>query len=322
MAGKYIHAALIGWVGLGLLGCSKSSSSTTKPAGSPRVALIMKARTNPFFERMAAGALAAAKELGVEVDVLDVDKETDTAGQAAKVETAVAGGARVILIAPADSKAIIAPLLQAQRQGVKIINLDNRIDMEEAKRAGLEIATFIGPDNEEGGRKSAAALISRMGGEGSIALLEGIRGVDNGEARKRGFLRAVQETNGKVQLVAQDTAEWATELAQMKVESMLNTRPDLKGVFCANDMMALGAIQAIASAGRAGDVLVAGYDNIPPATDAVRAGTLHATIEQHPDLMGRWGVENALKLIQGAQLPPEIVVPTDLVTRETLSQGK
>lgn len=304
-----------------LIGCSREGTeSTSSPSGGrPRVALIMKARTNPFFERMAAGASQAGKDLGADVLVLDVDKETDTAGQAAKVETAAASGVQVILIAPADSKAIVAPLLQAQRRGIKIINLDNRIDAEAAKKAGLKIETFIGPDNVEGARKSTAALIERIGGEGNIAMLEGIRGVDNAESRKRGCTIAVQDTAGKVSIVAMDTAEWATEPAQKKMESILNTRPDIKGVFCANDMMALGAIQAIASAGRTSDVIVTGYDNLEAAKAALRAGTLHATIEQHPDLMGRMGVEAALKLIQGESLPPQIDVPTDLVTADTLA---
>lgn len=304
-----------------LAGCRQEGqpSSTTRPAGSAlRVTLLMKARTNPFFEKMAAGAEKAAREYGVQLDVMAVDKETDTAGQAAHVETAIGKGSKVILVAPADSKAIIAPLLNAQARGIKIINLDNRIDAAAARDAGLTIETFIGPDNAEGARKSTEALIAKIGGEGQLAMLEGIRGVDNAEARKRGFEQAVKATDGKVTVAAMDTAEWATEPALKKMESILNTNPDLKGVFCANDMMALGAIQAIASAGRTGKVFVAGYDSLSAAREAIRAGTLHATIEQHPDKMGYLGVEAALAVAKGLSLPPETPVPTDLVTAENV----
>ncbi len=302
-------------------GCSREGTGGAgeKPDGPPRVALILTDRANPFNERMAAGAVEAGSELGVDLLVLDVDQETDAAGQAAGVATAVGRGVQVILIAPVDAKAIVTPLLQAQSRGIRIINLDNRIDAEAARKTGLKVEAFIGPDNVEGGRKSTAAVVARMGGEGSIAMLEGVRGVDNAESRKRGCMTAVQETGGKVNLVAMDTAEWTTSSARQKMENILNTRADIGGVFCANDLMALGAIQAIAAAGRIGEVIVTGYDNIEAARAALRAGTLHATIERHPELMGRMGVEAALKLIQGESLPPQIDVPTDLVTAETLT---
>lgn len=298
-------------------GCERGEPSGGGMA-RPRIALLMKARTNPFFARMEEGATRAADKLGADLRVLAIDKETETEKQAAHVETVIGQGVQAILIAPADSKAIIAPLLQAQAQGIKIINLDNRIDPQEANRAGLKIETFIGPDNEEGARKSTAAMIEAMGGEGPVAMLEGIRGVDNAEARKRGFLKAVEAAGGKVKVVAMDTAEWAMGPAQGKMEGFLTNHPNLRGIFCANDMMALGAIAAIGSAGKSGQIVVAAYDNLEEVHEAIKAGKLHATIEQHPDRMGALGVEYALKVIKGKKAPTEVPVPTDLVTARDL----
>lgn len=305
------------------IGCQRdengpSTIQTDQPSAG-RVALLMKARTNPFFDEMARGAENAAKENNVDLIVMAIDKETDTAGQAAQVETAISQGVQVILIAPADSKAIVAPLLQAQSHGIRIINLDNRIDAAAAQQANLKVEAFIGPDNREGARKSAEALFQAIGGKGKVAMLEGIRGVDNAENRKRGFLDAVKNTGDKISIAVMDTAEWATEPAQQKMEAILNTHPDLKGVFCANDMMALGAIQAIASAGKTGQVMVSGYDNLKPARQAIVAGTLVATVDQHPDLMGGKGVQAALSLIRGEAIPAEIAVPTDLVAKKDIT---
>src|SRR5687768_2529877 len=112
---------------------SPAHSTSKTPVKDVRVALLMKARTNPFFDKMASGAEEAARKLGVALEVLAIDKETDAEKQAAQVETVTSKGVHAILIAPADSKAIIAPLLQAQARGIKIINLDNRINAEEAK---------------------------------------------------------------------------------------------------------------------------------------------------------------------------------------------
>jgi ribose transport system substrate-binding protein len=267
---------------------------------------------------MEQGAKDAAERLGADLKVWDLEKETDAAGQAAHVETAISQGVRAILIAPADSKAIIAPLLQAQAQGITIINIDNRIDPDAAAKAGLTITTFIGPDNEEGAFKSASAMIEAMGGGGEAAMLEGIRGVDNAEARKRGFEKAVKASNGKVTVVAMDSAEWDQAQAQAKTEAFLSNHPSLRGVFCANDMMALGAIAAISSAPGGGEIVVAAYDNLPEIHGPIKQGRVHATIEQHPDKMGALGVEYALKAIGGEKIPARVPVPTDLITANDL----
>jgi ribose transport system substrate-binding protein len=115
-----------------------------------------------------------------------------------------------------------------------------------------------------------------------------------------------------------DTGEWMTEPALRKMEGILNQHPELKGVFCANDMMALGAIKAIDAAGKTGKIVVTAYDNLQSAQEAIKAGALYATIEQHPDRMGELGVEYALKLFKGESLPPIVPVETDLITLETL----
>ncbi|MBN1346748.1 MAG: substrate-binding domain-containing protein [Phycisphaerae bacterium] len=288
----------------------------------PRIALIMKARTNPFFHQMEVGARRAADKHGVDLRVASVDRETDFAKQGGLVENAIAQGVDAILIAPADSKAIVSPLLDAQGKGIKIINLDNRIDPEAAKSAGLNVETFIGPDNADGAYKASLHLIKLMGGKGKVALVSGIPGVDNGEQRKKGFFKAVAEHKDTIQLMAEESADWMTEPALRKMSGILARHPDITGVFCANDSMALGAIQAVESAGKAGKIFIVGYDGIKPARDAIRAGKMHGTIEQHPDLMGERGVETALKILAGQTVPKEMPTRTDLITAETLREEK
>lgn len=306
-------------------GCDNQSDSgggaTTQPAGRrPRVALMMKAGTNPFFAQMERGAREAAEKLGVDLQSYSLHKETNAEQQASQVETVISKGVDVMLVTPADSKAIVAPLVQAQARGIKIINIDNRIDGPTALAAGLKITCFIGPDNEEGSRLCSELMFKRIGNEGKVAMLEGVRGADNAEARKRGFQKALQAAGDKVILAEMDTGEWMTEPAQKKMEGILNRHADLKGVFCANDMMALGAIAAIDSAGRTGKITVVAYDNLKAAQEAIRAGKLTATVEQHPDRMGAMGVEAALKLTQGKTLPAEIPTQVDLVTIDNLDQ--
>jgi len=296
-----------------LVGCAPEEEG-----GAPKIALIMKAISNPFFQTMADGATSAAAELQINLTTLSVPRETDFDEQAKHVENMIAQSMDAIVIAPADSKAIVSPLLEAQRKGIHIINIDNRIDTATAQQEGLKVLTFIGPDNAEGAEKSTDYLIQVIGGKGQVVMLEGIRGVNNAEQRKAGFLRAVAKTNGAVTVAGMDTANWAQDQGQEKMAALLTRFPNGAGVFCANDNMALGAIAAIESAGKTGQVHVTAYDNLESARQAILEGKIDATIEQHPFKMGYMGVEYALKAIRGETFPNEIRVPTDLITAETI----
>ena len=124
--------------------------------------------------------------------------------------------------------------------------------------------------------------------------MEGIRGADNAEARKRGFQSAVE---GKLDIVASETANWDTQQAYAKTQAILASQPDLQGIFCANDKMALGTIKAISEAGKKGKITVIGYDNIPDVKPYLQSGEMKGTIDQHPDLMGRYGVQRLRRAV-------------------------
>jgi len=290
-----------------------------KPSREYKIALIMKTFSNPFFQTMDEGAKAEAKELGIDLSSQAAPKETSDEQQAGLVENAIASGVDVICIAPADSKTLIPALLKANEAGIPVINLDNRIDPDAAAEAGLELVTFIGPDNAEGAEKATRHLAEAMGGEGSIAMLEGIRGVDNAEARKRGFERAMTDYPD-IKIADSQSAKWELEQGETVFANMLTAHPEITGLFCANDMMALGALRAIEGAGQKGNILVAAYDNLEDAQGKIKAGDLLCTIEQHPDHMGAWGVRCAVALLEGHDIPQEIAVPTDLVTKEDLGE--
>ncbi len=288
-----------------------------KPSREYKVALIMKTFSNPFFQTMDEGAKAEAEKLGIDLSSQAAPKETSDEQQAGLVENAIASGVDVICIAPADSKTLIPALLKANDAGIPVINLDNRIDPAAAAEAELELVTFIGPDNAEGAEKAARHLAETMGGKGNVAMLEGIRGVDNAEARKRGFERAMEDYP-EITIVDSQSAKWELEQGETVFANMLTAHPEINGLFCANDMMALGALRAIKGAEKEGEVLVAAYDNLEAAQEKIKAGDLLCTIEQHPDLMGAYGVRCAVALLEGHDIPPEIAVPTDLITKAEL----
>jgi ribose transport system substrate-binding protein len=308
-----------------LVGCQPKQPTTTNappvPPTPPRpkVALVMKTMSNPFFIAMEKGARRAADELGVDLDVQTPPEETDIDKQIAIVEDMIAKKVDVICIAPAGSKEIAPVLKQAKDAGLFVINLDNRVDPQAAEQVGLVLDSYVGADNEEGGYMASKYLAEQLGGKGNVAMLEGIPGVDNAEARKRGFLRAMKEYPG-ITVVASQSAHWKQPEALNVMTDILQAHKDLDGLFCANDMMALGAIEAIAAAGRTGRIRVTSYDNLEAAQKEILGGRLDATIEQHPDLMGEWGVRYAVDLVNGKQIPKEKLVQLDLVTKEVVQK--
>ena len=277
------------------------------------LALVVKTRNNPFFSPMISNAESEAKILATALEVQAPAQETDKERQFAIVQDLTARKVDAILIAPADSKAIVPALKSAQEKGVLIINLDNRVDAETANAAGLKLGGYVGADNEEGGRMAGAAMAKVLGGKGQVAILEGIRGADNAEARKRGFTEGAKG----LEIAASESAEWDTQKAYAKMQSILAANPNLKGVFCANDKMALGAIKAIRESGKKGKITVVGYDNIADVQPYLKSGEMHATIEQNPDLMGKYGARLAAGILsKSVESGRELLVPLELITKD------
>lgn len=277
-----------------------------------RIALIMKTLTNPFFLAMEVGAREAAAEFGVDLIVVSAEGETSITQQIGLIEDMTTQQVPAIVIAPIDSKAVVPALAKAQQAGIHIINIDNRIDPVAAKEGGLDIETFISASNVVGGTLAGAYLACLLGGNGKVAMLEGIPGVDNAEGRKAGFVAAMS-LFPDIEIVTSQTAHWKTEEALNVFSNILSANPDLDGLFCANDMMALGAIQAIDAAGKTGEIYVTSYDNLDAAQVAIIDGKMHATIEQNPALMGYYGVIFALEAIKGEEILKEFMVPLKVV---------
>src|SRR5262249_44437166 len=170
----------------------------------PRVALLMKAQSNPFFQTMEQGAQAAAKEQNVELLVYYLPAETAADQQVAQVEDVIAKQVNAILIAPSGSSAIVPALMKANEAKIAVINLDNRIDAGVAASAGLKVAAFVGPDNVEGARLSCREMLRRVGKDARVAILEGIPAAVNAQQRKQGCVEIMTQT-ADAKLIASQT---------------------------------------------------------------------------------------------------------------------
>src|SRR5712692_8087524 len=278
--------------------------ATTSTGGKPTVAFVLKTLNHPFFVDMRRGAQEAADRLGVTLQVQAAEREIDVEKQMQIVENLIQTGVQALCITPSGSREIVSALVKAR-------------DPKAAADAGVRTETFVGSDNYEGGRLAGEYLVKVTGGTARVGILEGIPGHETGDSRLRGFRDAVKATAG-VAIVASQPANWERDQGFNVFQNMLQAHPDIDSVFACSDLMALGAIEAIAAAGKTGTIRVIGFDALDDAKKAIAAGTMEASVAQFPSEMGRAAVESAVKVMHGERIPEDIKVKLDLVTKDNV----
>lgn len=281
-----------------------------------RVALIMKTLTNPFFVEMEKGARSAQAETGLDLQVQTATQETSIEQQIQLVEREIQSNAKAIVIAPGDSTRLVPVLKKAQDAGIRIVNIDNRLNADALKASGMAPVPFVSVDNEKGAYEVTKYLLSTLKKPTEVAIFEGIRTADNAYQRKQGAERALKEGKG-MRLVASESANWKIDEAYELSKTVFKKHPSIGAVFCANDMMAFGVIKYLQESKRA-NVMVASFDALEEAKTAIRAGQLQATVDQQAFRQGYLGVTSALRLINGEPVPMEVVVDSKLVTPSSL----
>ena len=287
--------------------------------GRQRIALVMKTANNPFFIEMQKGAEEAAKRLNVELVVQAAEREVDVEKQMQIVENLIQTRVAALCVTPSGSREIVPAIDKANRANIPVVIVDTRVDAKALADSGGRVATFIGSDNYEGGKIAGEFLAKKLGGKGKVAVLEGIPGHETGDSRLRGFRDALRATPG-VEIVASQTANWERDQGFNVFQNIMQSHPDISAVFACSDLMALGAVEAIAAAKKTGQLAVVGFDATSEARDAILKGSMDASVAQSPAQMGALAVENALKLLKGEQVNAEFVVPIKLITKENAAQ--
>lgn len=292
---------------------SGSSSSDDRPT----VALIMKSLANEFFVTMADGARQHHSESDGAYDLIvnGIKNEVDLAQQVALIDQMIASGVDAIVVAPADSKAVVPALARAAAAGIVVVNIDNQLDSDILAEYELQIP-FVGPDNFAGAEEVGNYLAATMEADQSVAILEGVPTTFNSQRRTAGFLKAMNDAG--INVVAQQSAQWDQTLAVTVTSGILVQHPELDAILAANDNMALGAVAAITQSGRSDAIKVVGFDNISAVQELIREGKVLATADQHADLLAVYGVEFALEALAGGATQANRTTPVDLVTKDTL----
>ena len=293
-------------------GCNRGTSTGT--SGAPRVAFVMKTLNHPFFLDMQRGAQEAAGPAGVDLVVQAAEREIDVEKQVQIIENLLQTGIRALIVTPSGSREIATVIAKANRANVPVVVVDTRVDPKAAADNNLTLASFIGSDNYEGGKIAGEHLAKITGGKAKVAVLEGIPGHETGDSRLRGFRDAVAAHPG-MSIVASQPANWERDQGFTVFQNMLQAHPETDALFACSDLMALGALEAIAAAGKAGRIRVVGFDALEDARKAIDAGRMEASVAQSPRDMGRLAVESAAKLLRGETVPTDQKVPIALVVK-------
>lgn len=301
---KFVGIALAAVLALSMAGCSIDGESESggdkkeSEGGNGSIGFSVSTLNNPFFVTLSEGAEAKAKELGVEMTV--VDASDDPSKQASDIEDLVSKKISVLIVNPVDSDAVAPAVKDAISKGIKVISVDRVVN-------GVDVDCAIASDNVAGAKMATEYLVSLIGEGAKTAELEGVPGASATIDRGEGF-HEVADT--KLDVVSKQTANFNRSEGMSVMENMLQSNPDIKGVFAHNDEMALGAVEAIGSK----DIVVVGFDATDDALVAIKDGKMAATVAQKPDLMGATAVETAVKLIAGESVEKEMPVEVELVT--------
>jgi ABC-type sugar transport system substrate-binding protein len=303
-----------------LAGCSSGTSAedTDSAGGTAKVAAVIKGLDNPFFQSMEQGLKDQGSAAGITPTVQAATSITDTTGQADKL-TALAGqDFSCYIVNPISGTNLVQGIAQLAAKKKTIVNIDSPVDPAAAKAANATPATYIGTNNVSAGEQAGTQMVSIVPANAEVAAIGGIAGDVTSGARIEGFTQAVA---GKLRLVQTVAANWERQEALTQATNVMRAHPQLAGFFVANDDMGLGVAQAIANAGRTGEVRVISVDGNKDALAAVKSGGIDAVVAQYPYAIGLMGMEACQAAAAGKSLPANVEAPVQLVTKENADQA-
>ncbi|MCG9040989.1 substrate-binding domain-containing protein [Laribacter hongkongensis] len=297
---------------------SAASPESGKATGNlPRIALVMKSLSNPYFIEMEKGARQAQTENRAELFVKAVGLETSIDQQIQFIDDIINNkSADAIIIVPTDSSRLAPVIARAHKAGIHIINLDTHLDADALAQEGIDPLPFIGVDNHRAAYKAAAHLAASLPPKSEVAIIEGNSNAINALRRSEGARQALEAAG--MRLVASQSS-WTIEQAYEITGNLLKQNPELRGIYCISDLIALGVIRYLADHGIR-QVKVAGFDGIAQARAALASNQMVATVDQRPAEQGYLSVKAALDAIAGKPVTGQIKVETELLTRTSVRQ--
>jgi len=314
IAGSVIVVAIAFLLG----GCGEKKSGDQQPPDAQSqstkltIGVSLLTRTHPFYQDLEAGLKEAAAEAGYEL--LITAGEFDVAKQKDQVQDFIVRKVNAIIVSPCDSKSIGTAIAEANKAGIPVFTADIACLAE-----GVKVVSHVASDNIEGGRLAAQAVVKALGGAGKVAIIDHPE-VESVIQRVKGFEEELAKTPG-IQIVAKLSGRGVKDQAFRTTEDVLQSHPDLNAIFGINDDSALGALAAVEKAGKSGRVTIIGFDAVPEAREAIKAGKIYADVIQQPKEIGRKTIGAIKAYFTGANVSPIILIPCSLYTQQDASQS-
>ena len=311
-------------LGLGAAMLAFGFGAGAQAADAPTYGVLLKTLSNPFWGAMEQGIQAGAKEAGVKVFLQAVESDQAAEPQLNTCNTMLERKPAVMITAAINSTILLPCLRRANELGMPVVDLDANLDHAIAAKAGVKIAFTIGSDNVAAGRQGADWLVHKLGAnaKGAVLVIEGLAGNITGQKRATGFREEIATAAPGLKVAASLPGDWDRQKAANITNDMMTRNPDLVAIFCANDTMALGAVESVFAAGKGGSITVIGVDGNVDAVKSIKAGRLDASVAQLPYLVGKESVEKAKEVLAGKQQAEYTYVPTLVLTRQVLEENK
>ncbi|MEI7657272.1 MAG: substrate-binding domain-containing protein [Phycisphaerae bacterium] len=297
------------------------TSPATKPAATPaakRVAVVPKGTTHEFWKSVQAGAMLGQDDAAgaIAVTYRGPEKEDDREQQVSLVQNLVSARYDAIVLAPLDSKALLAPVRQARQAGIEVVIMDSALEGE----PGVDFASFVATDSEAGGRLAGERMAALLPKGGKVLLLRYLEGSASTAAREKGFVDAIAKAPGVTLVDPRRYAGATRATAQDAAENLLAANGDIAGVFCPNESSTFGMMLALRSRALLGKVAFVGFDSSAELVDALRAGEIAALVVQDPIKMGRLAVKAAADALAGRPVERRVDTGVAVVTKDNLAE--
>ncbi len=298
-------------------------SASANVYAADKYIFILKWIGNPYWQAIKQGIEDSSKAKGISFTIMSPNNDQAKEEHLNLSEAAISQKPAIIVLGAATTAIGLQCFREAQKQRIKVADIDATVSIEEAKKAGVNLSFTIGADNILIG-KTAAQFVAANEKKSApkILILEGVVGSPPSTDRVLGFKQEIAEVLPKAKIVNSVSAEWDRLRALNITADTLTKNPDLNAVFAANDVMALGAVEAIRAAGKTNQVMVVGVDGVPDARNAISAGRMTASITQLPYLIGKRSVDLAIQSVHGKCNGKTEKAPVLILTKNVLESKK
>ena len=279
-------------------------------ADGETVAVFTKNQTNPFFESVRVGAAKAAASAGAKVIQYVPIKPDSIPEQLSQVEDAIVKKPSALLFTPVDYKALVPAIEKVNAAGIPVTGLTDRL-------AGGQVVSFVGAEDYRLGLETGQSLLKAMGGKGNVVALEGVKGAISNTDRMKGFTDALKEFPN-VKLLTSQPANYQRLNALQVMENIMQSYPQIDGVFAANDAMATGVVEAMSAANR--KAFIVGINGSQEAIDLIKGGKMHATGSSDPFMQGCLGMLTTIRALRKMPVKKELMVTPVIIDSANFKQ--